>query len=120
MDDVATSFFRAVEDGDLTAVDALYHPDAVVWHNHDQVAQPRSQNLATLGWLVRHVENRRYEVVERIELADGFVQQHVLHGDAPGGRLELPAMMRVRVDGGLIVRIDEYFDTEQLRVLRAS
>jgi ketosteroid isomerase-like protein len=119
-DQLASSFFGALEQGDIAAVAALYDPQVAVWHNYDRTAQTRDENLATLAWVVGNVANRRYEVVERIVVDDGFVQQHVLHGDAAGGHLELPAMMRVTVGDGLITRIDEYLDTRQLRVLRAT
>jgi ketosteroid isomerase-like protein len=120
MDQLASAFFGALEEGDLDTVDGLYHPNATVWHNYDSAEQTRAESLATLAWVVRNVADRRYEVVERVVLDDGFVQQHVLHGDAVGGRLELAAMMRVKVADGLITRIDEYLDTAQLGVLRSS
>jgi ketosteroid isomerase-like protein len=98
---VAERFFRAIEEGDLDAVKACYASDAVVWHN----------------FVVGAVANRRYEEVRRVVLDDGFVQQHVLRGDAPGGRLEMPAMMRVWVADGRVTRIDEYLDPAQANVL---
>jgi ketosteroid isomerase-like protein len=114
---VAERFFRAIEEGDLDAVKACYASDAVVWHNYDRVEQPVADNLVTLAFVVGAVANRRYEEVRRVVLDDGFVQQHVLRGDAPGGRLEMPAMMRVWVADGRVTRIDEYLDPAQANVL---
>jgi ketosteroid isomerase-like protein len=116
---LADRFIAGIEAGDVSAVAECYHPDAVIWHNFDQVAQSREANLAVLGWLVAKVADRRYDDIVRVVLPDGFVQQHVLRGDAPGGRLEVPAMIRVTVSDGLIVRLDEYLDTAQLAALRA-
>ena len=116
---LAAAFFSAIERGDVEAVRELYSPDARVWHNFDQLEQTVDQNLMTLTGLVTIVRDRRYEDVRRVTLDDGFVQQHVLRGDAPGGHLEMPAMMRVWTVDGRVTRIDEYLDTAQARVLRA-
>ena len=76
-------------------------------------------SVRTLKFVVRAVSDRRYEDVRRVVLDDGFVQQHVLRGDAPGGKLEIPAMMRVMVSDGLITRIEEYVDPAAANVLTA-
>jgi ketosteroid isomerase-like protein len=115
---VASAFFRAIEDGDVGTVRDLYAPDAVAWHNYDMAEQNVDDNVRTLQWMVTTVVDRRYEEVRRIILDDGFVQQHVLRGEAPGGRLEMPAMMRVWVEAGRVTRVEEYLDTAQAAVLR--
>ena len=119
VDALADRFFAAIERGDVEAVAAYYHPDVRVWHNYDQLDQEREANLAVLAWLGRHVEGLRYEDVRRDIVADGFVQQHVLRGATESGEpLEVPAMMRVTLRDGLIVRIEEYLDTAQTEALR--
>ena len=45
-------FFGAVERGDLDEMRRLYHPDARVWHNFDQVSRSVEENLRTLTWMV--------------------------------------------------------------------
>jgi ketosteroid isomerase-like protein len=115
---LAARFFAAVPAGDVATLESLYADDAVVWHNYDQIGQTRAENLATLGALHRVLADWRYEEVRRDVLADGFVQQHVLRATAPGGALEVPAMMRVWCADGRITRIDEYLDTGQLGPLR--
>lgn len=117
---VATDFFAAIEAGDVDALRELYSVDAIVWHNYDGIEQGAEQNLAVLRWLVRNVANRRYEEVRRLVVDDGFVQQHVLRGDAALGRLEVPAMMRVWVGNGRVTRIDEYLDPAQAAVIRSA
>lgn len=110
--EVAEALFRAIEAGDVEAVSRLYHPDVRVWHNTDDHAQTRDENLATLAWLVAHLGERRYEVLRREPLSDGFLQQHVLHGRfVDGSPLRLHAAMTVVVRDGLIVRIEEYLDS---------
>jgi hypothetical protein len=55
--------------------------------------------------------------IRRFAAPDGFVQQHVLVGDATYGRLELPAMIRFWVADGRITRLEEYVDTRQAMVM---
>ena len=115
---VADEFFAAIEAGDTDALARLYHPDARIWHNFDQIEQTVDENMKTLRFIVRALSDRRYEDVRRIVLDDGFVQQHVLRGTTPRGKLEMPAMMRVWVDGGQVTRIDEYLDPAPAAILR--
>ena len=115
---LAASLFAAIEAGDVDTLRRLYAPDAVIWHNFDGVEQTVEDNLVVLAWITDTLADRRYEDVRRVVVDDGFVQQHVLRGQAPGGRLELPAMMRVTVADGRVTRIDEYLDPAQASVLR--
>ena len=117
IDALATRFFAAIESGDIDTVRATYADDAVIWHNFDQVEQGKDDNLRTLAYVVRTVSGRRYDEVRRVVLDDGFVQQHILRGTAPGGSLEVPAMLRVWVADGRITRLDEYLDTAQVSPL---
>jgi len=115
---LATRFFTAIEAGDLPGVRACYADDAVIWHNTDGRAQDVTANLRVLGWLMANMADRRYEDVSRVVVADGFVQQHVLRGTAPGGEpFELPAMMRVWTADGRVTRLDEYFDSAHVTAL---
>jgi ketosteroid isomerase-like protein len=45
------------------------------------------------------------------------VQQHVLVGQAAGGALQMPAMIRFWVADERITRLEEYLDTRQAMVL---
>jgi ketosteroid isomerase-like protein len=119
IDQLASRFFQALERGDVAAVSECYAPDAMIWHNYDQVEQTRDANLRVLRWVVDNVAGLRYEDIRRVALDDGFVQQHVLRGTAPNGTpLEVPAMMRVMVADGRITRLEEYLDTAQVAALR--
>jgi uncharacterized protein len=117
---LADRFFSAIEAGDIDALTQLYADDATVWHNFDQLDQNVGDNLRVLAWLHGSVAGLRYTDIDRVILDDGFVQQHVLTGTAAGGRLEVPAMMRVTVSDGTITRIEEYLDTAQLAPLRQA
>jgi uncharacterized protein len=114
---LASRFFAAIEAGDIDTVAATYADDAIIWHNFDQVEQSKVDNLRTLAYVVRTVSGRSYDDVQRVILDDGFVQQHVLRGNAAAGALEVPAMLRVWVTDDRITRLDEYLDTAQVAVL---
>jgi len=110
----ADDIFLAIEKGDVEGVRAVYAPDAVIWHNFDEVEQNVEDNLRVLGWMAGAFTSRRYEVVFRREWDDGFVQQHVLHLEKKDGTtVALPACIVARVVDGKITRIDEYLDSAQ-------
>ena len=117
-----SGLIHAIEAGDAAAVRAAYHPDARIWHNFDQIEQTVDENLATLGWLMRAMPERRYEDVVRHRIEGGVAQQHVLRGTTAGGaEVELVACLFVQVDeDGLVTRIDEYVDTAQAAVLTSG
>jgi ketosteroid isomerase-like protein len=116
---LATAFFAAIESGDIDTLRRLYAPGATVWHNFDGVDQGVEDNLRVLRWMIATLSNPKYDDVRRVIVDDGFFQQHVLRGDAPGGRLEMPAMVRATVADGRVTRIEEYLDSAQAAVLRA-
>ena len=41
-------FFDSIERKDFDAVETCYAPEAVVWHSHDCLYQPRADNLDML------------------------------------------------------------------------
>ena len=101
----------AIERGDTDAVAACYTEDARVWHNFDDAYQTREENLAVLAWMCRTFPERRYEILRREPIADGVLQQHVLHlATADGERHAVPACLVVGLEGDRIRRIEEYMD----------
>lgn len=118
---VTEQLFAAIEAGDVDTVAALYTDDVTVWHNFDNAAQSKRENLATLAWMARRVSGLRYEVQSRVEVPGGVLQQHILHGTAPSGEaLDIPASMRLYIEGGRISRIEEYLDPAQAAALQPS
>ena len=72
-----------------------------------------------LGWVTKNIAGLRYEEVRRHITPSGFVQQHVLRGNAPNGKaLEIPACILCTVVNGRITRLDEYLDSAQLGALQ--
>lgn len=119
--EVVAAMFAALEAGDIDAIDRLYADDLVVWTNFAKVEAPKAPSLKLVAWLARSVRGLRYEIVARHEIADGVVQQHILHGTAPDGtELHAPACLVVRVRDGRIVRIDEYLNVADVAALMAG
>jgi ketosteroid isomerase-like protein len=116
---LATRFFDAIEAGDIAAVRAVYAPDAIVWHNTDNLEQPVADNLATLTNFIKFVPQRRYEQ-RRLDVFDGgFAEQHVLRGKLRDGKeVSLTACIICKVANGRITRLDEYFDSAALAAWR--
>ncbi len=106
----ADRFFDAVSRGDTAVLASLYSPDAVIWHNYDDIEQTREQSMRLLSWLDRKAGPLRYVDVRRILLDDGFVQQHVVELGGGCAGLRMPAMLRVFCDDRHIHRIEEYVD----------
>ena len=108
---LAQRFVGAIERADIDEIRACYAVDARIWHNFDNIEQTVDQNLVTLGWLVKRLPQRRYNVLRRAALPDGFMQQHVLEGTTHRGEdFALPACIVCTVRDGRITRLDEYLD----------
>jgi ketosteroid isomerase-like protein len=57
--------------------------------------------------------------VRREALKDGFLQQHVLEATLPDGTpWKMSACVVVRIENGLITRLDEYIDSAESGALR--
>lgn len=115
--DIAARFFDALARGDRQAIIDCCAPDLRVWHSFDGIELDFDKAMTALDWFFRALPERRYERVSRHAFADGFVQQHVLTGTlANGTPLVWPACAVCRVDHGRIVSVDEYMDSEPLRL----
>ena len=116
----AERFVGAIQSGDVETVRACYAPDAKLWHNTDDVEQTVDQNMAVLDWFIRTLPDRHYRVLRREALKDGFLQQHVLEATLPDGtKWRMFACCVIRIEDGLITRLDEYLDSAQGKALRA-
>ena len=115
----AERFVGAIQTGNVEAVRACYAPDAKLWHNTDDIEQTIDQNMAVLAWFIKTLPDRYYRVLYRAALKDGFVQQHILEATLPDGtKWKMFACVVVRMENGVIVRLDEYLDSAQSKALR--
>ncbi|QTN18300.1 nuclear transport factor 2 family protein [Brevundimonas sp. AJA228-03] len=112
-------FSAALGRGDSESARTFYAPDARIWHNFDDHEQSVEENLKTLAWMHRKLPVRKYNILRREILHDGWIQQHVLEATLPDGRLfRMAACCVVRMKDGLITRLDEYLDPAQAAVLK--
>lgn len=115
--DLAERFFSAIERGDLDAIEAIYAPNARIWHSHDLNEQSVDENLRVLAWMARNLPNRRYRVHRRVAIPGGFLQQHTLEATTAGGPFSMPACIVVEVKDGRITRLEEYLDSSRVAEL---
>lgn len=118
--DFANRFIAAIQLSDIDTVRASYAPDAKIWHNHDGIEQTVDQNMKSLGWFMRKIPDRHYRVLRIEALKDGYVQQHVLEATLPDGTSwAMPACVVIKMEDGVITRLDEYLDSGQAAALSA-
>lgn len=116
----AEHFVDTVQRGDAEAMRACYTQDGVIWHNTDGIEQTIDDNIKVLKWFVETLPDRRYTVLRREVIPDGFMQQHVLSATLPNGEpWKMDACVVVRLKDGKIERLDEYIDSAAGAKLRA-
>ena len=120
--DLVDRLITSIEAGDIDGVAACYSPDIAVWANFDGETKDLDASLRVLAWLVGATTSRRYEVTRRVEIEGGALQQHVLHATVTktGKSFAMPACLVMKIDGGVIVRIDEYLDASVMTPAFAS
>ncbi|MEN9593644.1 MAG: hypothetical protein RLY23_127 [Actinomycetota bacterium] len=120
---LAAEFIANVEACNIEALAAMYAPNGVVNINVMGVDQPAAETFETLQAMHRRAESLRYEVLEVIPTESGYVQRHRLHvvvpqrGDIAPQHLVIPACLVVKLQDGLVVRVDEYLDSSQIAPL---
>lgn len=108
---VIDRFYEGLATGDLDMSLACLSADARIWHCFDGIAQDRESSLA--GWqeLVANFPGRVFSDVRRHAIAGGFVQQMMMTvRTASGASFGWAICVVIRVEDGLIKRIDEYID----------
>ncbi|OSC43200.1 nuclear transport factor 2 family protein [Mycobacterium decipiens] len=124
--EVADRLFAAIESGDLAAVDRLCSDDIAVWRTGARRDDDKARAVRVIGWFISATTVRRYELLDRQVFDDGssrgFVQQHMLHANSQAGQsIAMRVCIVIKLDiGGLINRIDEYFDPAELAPLLRS
>ncbi|BCZ20376.1 nuclear transport factor 2 family protein [Mycobacterium senriense] len=114
--DAANRLFTAIERSDVAAVDAMWSNDIAVWRVGSRRDDDKARAMRVIDWFIGATTQRRYEILDRQLFDDGsargFVQQHILHATGHAGQsISLRVCIVIRVGtGGLIERIDEYFD----------
>ncbi|MDT5081323.1 MAG: hypothetical protein QOJ80_5960 [Mycobacterium sp.] len=117
--DVASRLFAAIERGDYAAVEGMWADDVLVWHSGDPKDNQRGRALKVIRWFMDVTTTRSYEILDRQFFDGGFVQQHLLRAQRSDEvSIEMRVCIVIKVDaGGLITRIDEYFDPSDMKPL---
>jgi ketosteroid isomerase-like protein len=117
--DVANRLFAAIERGDYAAVEGMWADEVLVWHSGDPQDNQRGRALNVIRWFMDITTTRSYEILDRQFFEGGFVQQHVLRAQRSDEvSIEMRVCIVIKVDaGGLITRIDEYFDPSDMKPL---
>ena len=116
----AAHFVDAVQRGDARAMRDCFAPGGVIWHNTDGIEQSIDDNVKVLEWFIRTLPDRKYTVLRREVIPDGFVQQHILSATLPTGEpWKMDACVVVKMQNGKITRLDEYIDSAAGAKLRA-
>lgn len=111
--------YTATEDGDMERLLTCFEPDAVVWHADDEVEKDVDTCLQRVSLLGPASSKVAYEDRRMTAVGQQVFLQHTLTADLlTGRRLRLPAFMRVELSsGGLISRLEEYYDSRATDVL---
>ncbi|WP_319448611.1 MULTISPECIES: nuclear transport factor 2 family protein [unclassified Mycobacterium] len=117
--DVADRLFAAIERGDYAAVEGMWADDVLVWHSGDPMDNQRGRALKVIRWFMDITTARSYEILDRQFFDGGFVQQHLLRAQRSDEvSIEMRVCIVIKLDaGGLITRIDEYFDPSDMKPL---
>jgi ketosteroid isomerase-like protein len=116
--EAADALTDAIRSGDPSALQGVYAPEAVVWHNTDGLEQKRDDVIA--GVQALHAACKvAIEVLQREATADGFVQtQHWTFTPPTGEPLEASSAFWVTLnERRQVVRLDEYIDGAALAAL---
>jgi uncharacterized protein len=116
---IAARFAEASRTNDAVAYAAMCAPEALTWHNFDDLEVTTEQTIGTIAWLHRTVTDLTWTDVSLLPTPNGWVSQTIMTGAAPGGPLRVHSCVIVTLDDdGLVTRVEEYLDPRQTAVLR--
>lgn len=114
--DYVRKMFAAIERGDIEEMKTCFVPDAIVWHNFDQVEQSVEESAEVQARTRDLVNSITYKEVRIDEKDDLCFAQFVAAVEFKTGKtLDIPGLMRIQgAPDGRIKRIDEYVDSGAL------
>ena len=97
----------------------LYAPDAMGWHNTNEVWAPLTEAPVRMAAVRRLVPDFHAEDIEVHPWAGGFAIQYVFVGTTTTGKkVRIVGCLVAAVVGGRITRLQEYVDSAHAAVLR--
>ena len=108
-------FCDALENGDLDALNACFHPAARIWHNSDQKFATVQESSAGTLYYFENFVHRAYGT-RRIEvLAKGALLQFIVSlATADGRTFEWPGCVVFEIDQEKIMLLEEYIDLSSM------
>lgn len=117
---VGAAYADAVRSGDVERQEALCEPDAVVWHNTDEVENDLETTSRIVRWLHRSMPDVEWTDRSILATSTGFIWQSIMTGTTRSGPVRAHTCLVVTLsDRGLIQRVDEYFDPAKLAPISA-
>lgn len=120
---VVDTMVNAIEQGDMGALRRCFAPDALIWHNNDQIEQDIDTVITTMLEPVcaisasRTYEDRRITTVG----TQAFLQHTLTVTLHTGPPVRIPTIMRVEINAdGLVAHAEEYFDSRAVDPLFAG
>ena len=115
-DELVDRFFAALVAGDSDALRAVYAPDATIWHNTGGMSeefsnQSAEDNVVMNAMIAKLMPGHRFDHVRRAHVDEGVFQLTVLRGELAGQPVEHHMAIWIKIEGGRITRIEEYFDS---------
>jgi ketosteroid isomerase-like protein len=119
--ELARRFVSALNQKDEATIRRIYAPDARIWHNFDGKYQTIDENMRGMYWIHKRLSGIDYDVVNLVELPDGYLQEHVLRGKLSSGEdFAMPACVICKVQDGRVTSLREYLDLTHTQPLTAQ
>jgi len=115
-DELVDRFFAALVAGDSDALRDVYAPDATIWHNTGGMSeefsnQSAEDNVVMNEMIAKLMPGHRFDHVRRGHVDESVFQLTVLRGELAGQPVEHHMAIWIKIEGGRITRIEEYFDS---------
>ena len=119
---VVSTMLDAIQRGDMDEFRRCFAPNALIWHNFDEIEKNVDTVVAKLGHICAATTSRTYEERRVATIGSQAFLQHTLIATLRSGRqVRMPVMMRVEINSdGLVGRIEEYFDSRASAAVRGS
>jgi ketosteroid isomerase-like protein len=118
---VIERFLKAIETCSETALHEVYRDDIVIWHSFTNATMAKDASIAMLAGLWREGVRIRYAFDDQLVVGNRGVRRHRVEATTRGGRrFVMHVAMFATVEGGQIIRLDEYVDSKEVEALRAA
>jgi ketosteroid isomerase-like protein len=119
--EVIERFLKAIETCSEAALHEVYRDDIVIWHSFTNATMSKDASIAMLAGLWREGVRIRYAFDDQLVVGNRGVRRHRVEATTRGGRrFVMHVAMFATVEGGQIIRLDEYVDSKEVEALRGA